>query len=365
MSRESLALVHHLFAWGEDNAALFRSFPGYPGTPIHVTGNPRGDLLRPELRALHEAEARAIRAELGDFVLVNTNFGGVNAFYPQLNFLRPASPGEAPAFGTASVGMTREFAEGKSAHKAALFESFQKLVPALADAFPALTVVVRPHPSERREVYAAIASRHPRVQVRHESGVVPWLLASRALVHNGCTTAVEAYALGVPALAFQPVVAERFDDALPNDLSLDCRGEQELFARLREVLDGECAGPASPARDALLDRFLAARSGRLATERIVDVLEEIADECARLPAPPLAHRLEGRWRAAWRRLVKGSVKARLPGRKNSPAFQRHRFPGMEPAEIERRLARVGEILGRPERMRVTPLGPFLDRIELA
>jgi surface carbohydrate biosynthesis protein len=44
--------VSHLFAWGEDNAALWRQYPQLPaGMPIHVTGNPRGDLLRPEMQA--------------------------------------------------------------------------------------------------------------------------------------------------------------------------------------------------------------------------------------------------------------------------------------------------------------------------
>lgn len=365
MDADSLALVHHLLAWGEDNAELFRAFPGYPGTPIHVTGNPRGDLLRPELRAFHESQARRLRGELGDFVLVNTNFGGVNAFYPHLNFLRPAAAGETPAFGTAAVGMTREFAEGKAAHKTAVFESLQKLVPALADAFPGIAVVVRPHPSERRDVYEALAERHERVIVRHEGGVVPWLLASRALLHNGCTTAVEAYALGVPALAWRPVTSERFDDRLPNDLSLECRDEAQLFQRLREVLDGEVCGPASPERDALLDRFLTARSGALASERIVDVLEAIDDEGARLPRPPLRRRLEGRVRATRRRIVKGGIKARLPGQKNNPAFQRHRYPGMAPAEVEQRLARFGEILGRPERPAATLVAPHVHRIALA
>ena len=46
--------VSHLFAWGEDNAELWRQYPKLPaGMPIHVTGNPRGDLLRPEVQAFY------------------------------------------------------------------------------------------------------------------------------------------------------------------------------------------------------------------------------------------------------------------------------------------------------------------------
>ena len=48
-----LAIKHasHLFAWGEDIAKLWRQYPDLPqGTTIHITGNPRGELLRLEMR---------------------------------------------------------------------------------------------------------------------------------------------------------------------------------------------------------------------------------------------------------------------------------------------------------------------------
>jgi len=52
----------HLFAWGEDNAELWRRYPHLPADmPIHVTGNPRSDMLRPELRPFYEPEAEKIR----------------------------------------------------------------------------------------------------------------------------------------------------------------------------------------------------------------------------------------------------------------------------------------------------------------
>jgi surface carbohydrate biosynthesis protein len=44
MDLEAIRYVSDLFAWGEDNAQLWRQYPGIPGNiPIHVTGNPRTD----------------------------------------------------------------------------------------------------------------------------------------------------------------------------------------------------------------------------------------------------------------------------------------------------------------------------------
>ena len=80
LSEKAVGLVSHLFAWGEDDAEVFRKYPAYPGTPIHVTGNPRIDLMRPDVRGYFDSEVADIRRRFGDPVLVNTNFGFVNAF---------------------------------------------------------------------------------------------------------------------------------------------------------------------------------------------------------------------------------------------------------------------------------------------
>ena len=48
--------------------------------------------------------------------------------------------------GQAGIGVSREFAEGLWDHKQAILEDFKQLIPALEQAFPDLTIVVRPHP---------------------------------------------------------------------------------------------------------------------------------------------------------------------------------------------------------------------------
>jgi surface carbohydrate biosynthesis protein len=84
----AMGYVSHLFAWGEDNAELWRQYPEFPPeTPIHLTGNPRGDLLRPEMRMFYEKDVEELRRIYGDFILVNTNFDQVNAYYPSMNLL--------------------------------------------------------------------------------------------------------------------------------------------------------------------------------------------------------------------------------------------------------------------------------------
>ncbi|MEJ2365386.1 MAG: hypothetical protein P8017_12040, partial [Deltaproteobacteria bacterium] len=74
LSPLTMKYLAHLFAWGEDNAELWRQYPEFPaGLPIHITGNPRNDMLRPEMRAFYESEVEKIHQVYGKFILINTN----------------------------------------------------------------------------------------------------------------------------------------------------------------------------------------------------------------------------------------------------------------------------------------------------
>ena len=349
LSAESLKYVTHQFAWGQESADLLHAFPGLPaGAQIHITGNPRGDMLRSEMRPFFERDVEELRKAYGDFILVNTNFNQVNAFCPVQNLLQsPVEAGKEPEFGRAARGMTPEYAIGLQVHKQALFERFQRLIPELERNFPGLTIVVRPHPTEKHEVYHEIAGRCQRVRVKHSGNVISWLLAAKALVHNSCTTGLEAHALGVPALSYRARIDERYDYGfyrLPNLLSHECFDFDTLIGSLKKVLAGELGGADGAERRELIDHYLAARDGPLASQRIVDVLEKIAAEASEKPLPARLDQLSGGFAAEWRRLGK-KYRSLLPGTVNRPEFQQHRFPDLSLDEVRMRVFRFRRLLG--------------------
>jgi surface carbohydrate biosynthesis protein len=356
--------VSHLFAWGEDNAELWRHYPELPiGTPIHVTGNPRGDLLRHEMRDIYEGDIKNLRSIYGDFILINTNFNHVNAFSPDLNLFRPAKKsGEEPKFGRAAKGMSREYAEGLRDHKEAIFESFQQLIPKLEKAFPEHTIIVRPHPTENQEIYRNIASQCERVLVTNEGNIVPWILASEAVIHNGCTTGVEAYMMRMPAISYRATVNDYYDLGfyrLPNLLSYQCFDFEELRATLKDVLTGKLGPADGNERQVLIKSHLTALDGPLACERMVNVLEEIMEGRSELPRPSLRNRLEGWSISAIRTLIKRG-KEHVPGSHNRPEFQRHRYPTVSLEKIRARLSKFQQALDDSRELKVEQIyGQFL------
>jgi surface carbohydrate biosynthesis protein len=366
LSPRTMKYLSHLFAWGEDNAELWRQYPEFPpGLPIHITGNPRNDLLRPEMRAFYDNEVEALRKAHGDFILINTNFNHVNAFFPAQNLFQPVqNPGEEPVFGKAGRGMTREYAEGFRDHKQAIFEDFQRLIPDLERAFPDYTIVVRPHPTESQKIYKKIAGQCEGVRVTNEGNVVPWLMATRAVIHNGCTTGVEAYVMGVPAISYRATVNDYYDYGfyrLPNLLSHQCFDFKELRITLGKILAGELGAANGAERQALVDQYLPASDGPMACERIIDVLEEIMEVRSELPKPTLPTRARGWCAANGRRLIK-RAKAYFPGSHAPPEFHRHRYPGISLEELQTRIRRFQQLLDGELELRVEPLFNHIFRI---
>ena len=363
----AIRYVSHLFAWGEENAELWRQYPELPrGIPIHVTGNPRSDMLRTQMHPYYATDVAAIRREFGNFILVNTNFNHVNAFGADMNLFKPARrPGERPRFGRAARGMSREYAEGLRDHKQAVMADFERMIPLLEDSFPEVTVVVRPHPTESHDVYRRLAEGCRRVRVTNQGNVVPWLLSARALIHNGCTTGVEAFELGVPALSYRATVNDTYDNGfyrLPNAVSHNCFGFDALRQTLRGVLDGAVTAPDTEERRRLVRHHLAAQDGPLACERILDVLEGVATGAPR--SRSLLGRLDG-WVTSKGLHALRQIKSVLPGSHNRPEFQRHRYPGMPLEEVAERLARFQKLLGDTTPLAVEPVTATIYRVRAA
>jgi hypothetical protein len=260
--------------------------------------------------------------------------------------------------------MSREYAEGFRDHKQAIFEDFKKMIPQLDQAFPDYNIVVRPHPTESQEVYRRLAAGCQRVKVTNEGNVVPWLMATRALIHNGCTTGVEAYTMRVPAISYRVSVNDFYDYGfyrLPNKVSHQCFNFEELRETMQNILDGRQGAADGEERKALVDQYLAAQDGPLACERMVDVLEGITPTVDDDAARSIVRKTEQWFVEKGLHLAK-AVKSKLPGSHNRPEFQRHRYPGISPEELSERLARFQQLLGYQQPLKIDELSNVIFRI---
>lgn len=337
VSPEAFPMAEILFAWGPENARIFTENPHYQGAEIHITGNPRIDLLRPELRGFFNDEVRDIRKRFGNYILVNTHFGAINHYIPKL--------GQHTLEAITPLSEKRgDFKQGLADHLYSIFQHFEQVIPALGRAFPDLKVLVRPHPAENRAPWDRIAANQPNIQVVQEGNVIPWIIGSQVLIHNSCTTSIEAFALEKPAIAFLPVTSERFDLHFPNSLGYKAFSSEELIGRVRSLTSSSSSYTRAPEQLELLEQYISALDGPLAAERIVDVLEQ-EKNFLKPNLPKQTDRLIGGFKARKRKASKWA-KSFLPNHKNSAHYQQQRFPDLTEVQVQAKIRRFNEQLGR-------------------
>ena len=303
-----------------------------------VVGNPRWDLLRPEFARAHGPEVERIRAEHGRFILINTNLGFTNSGKGTTEqMVRKLERGgkfdrRKPA--------DAAFLEDHLRLERAGLAGIKDLLPKLAAAFPEHRIIVRPHPGENAGPWKAIVAEVPRAETMRQGAAVPWILAADLLIHTYCTTGVEAFALGRPAICFQPAESPVLDNYLSPRINFRARTPDEVIERAAGIIaagDGFAYPPEFRAR---FDRSFTAQSGAFAADRIVQALT------ARFTVAPSPDAARALWQPG-----RGYIRHILSRKHN-----RRLMPAIAPDEIERRLQRFAEAIGRSQRFTIEPCG---------
>jgi surface carbohydrate biosynthesis protein len=255
--------VDMLLCWGQNDHDMWQRHKVSVPEGFGIVGNPRMDLLRHELAPVQREQIDALRHRYGRFVLLNTNFPSVNNLTPQGGGVRLAS--------WAMDERGRRINHDFIANKTALFEAELDLVAPLARAIHPTTLVIRPHPNENHEPWHKSVQGISNAEVAFEGGVIPWLMAAEALIHNNCTTAVEAVVAGTPVLNFVPWLSE-FDNALAHAFGQSCADAMSLAASLSDILSGRHVR-LTVEQQALLEHHIANVSGPFSCERIVGLVD--------------------------------------------------------------------------------------------
>ena len=222
--------------WGNWQKYFYESQNPPCSKNIFTTGHPRFDLYKSHLKSYYAADAKALQERLGDFVLINTNFAWANN---RNGITRPFST--RWNFDADGAARFVEHVE-EWGNNSLIATHFVKMTARLAASRPDLQFVLRPHPSENIGFYRAIFGGVKNVQVLHEGSVGAWLLACRALIHDGCTTGLEAHFAGTPLITYKPGVDARFDLLLPNLFGQKCFEVDEVLSALDQTSAREVVG---------------------------------------------------------------------------------------------------------------------------
>jgi len=345
-SQHTLDAVDRVFLNGANEMGVLDEHYQLDTAKCVLTGNPRFDFYKPQLADYYAAEAAELNRSFGRFILVPSRFGNVNLarsvdfiqFHAKVRKLDPVT--ELPIL------------EAFHAYTVKLYAYFESLLPALAQRFPKHTIVLRPHPSERHDAWHRAAEGLDNVKIVNEGPIGPWLRAASAVVHNGCTTGIEAFLMGRPVYAYMPIESELYDLPLPNAVSTQARTLDALLDMVAAGLESgnDCSREERAARVDYASQHLANAGERLAYEQIADELIALAK------SHPMDMRpLHGDWRTRTKMSVRHLVRLAaaklyragipLPQIAEDAHYGFLKNPGMTMEELRTQLQRLAPLTG--------------------
>jgi surface carbohydrate biosynthesis protein len=350
IERAAYDLLERFFCWGENHAHDMVDTLRCNGDKIAVTGNPRFDLHRTDLRAFFADRVEQIRRRYGPYILITTKFSQHNGY-----FNKDAALQKMKVLGKVQNAQQEEEARGQMEFHRAGFVGFMEAIDAIGRHYPDHIIIIRPHPSERHDPWQAKAATLKNVEVLCEGNVAEWILGADLLIHNNCTTGVEAYLLGKTAISYRPLCDPRFDLFLPNALSAEAFDLDELLDLVGQAMNGKTLSSArSDSEKAdLARRYIANVEGRHGYERMMDALDaiDLPEELLEARTGPLK---------TLRVALRGGVKrARrfLDGRESAALRRRHalRADDLKKVELMGILETTRAVTGRFAGVRIEEL----------
>jgi len=194
-----------------------------------LIGNPRLNILSTKYDYLRYETRNKIRSKYGNYILIVSNFGTVNVWGSDIDFL---SRFESKKKIFQEQGLLNDFDDFKKrfSHYESIFQSFIKLIPVLADKFE--RILIRVHPAEDPKIWHQVVSQFDNVEVNEDFDLNDIIYASECVVQNGCTSALEAYLLGKPCYSYRPRVNDSFDQLFPTYISKNVYNENTLVNEL-------------------------------------------------------------------------------------------------------------------------------------
>jgi len=221
-------------AWGEKQKDIILKNSDYiTEDTIVVTGHPRFDLRKPSWAPFYE-KLRKVGASQ-QYILFNLAFGLYNNQMSRSTFESWFKKVNPHCDFDEFISHNTKLEE----YQKQLFEEFIDIIKLISKKFKSLTIVVRPHPAEKIEVYIKIFKNYRNVKVSREGSAQEWIIGALLVIHHDCTTAIESFFFGKEILSYCPVFDEDLVQEVPVKLSQVVSDSNDIVNIIKRRIDGQ------------------------------------------------------------------------------------------------------------------------------
>ncbi|MDF3033469.1 MAG: hypothetical protein K0R76_423 [Alphaproteobacteria bacterium] len=188
---EALKTMEYIFLWGkfQKKDLVERNPDEELSAKYKVTGHPGFELSFPKYKNYHKALKHPSLPN--DYILINTNFGSINGFTLEENF--EACSLISPETRKAAIEVWNKGSNS--------FNKFYEWLKGIIISYPKQIFLLRPHPTEKKEIYEKYFSSFPNVIISKQGNINQVISGAKLVLHNDCTSALQSYLMGVPVIS--------------------------------------------------------------------------------------------------------------------------------------------------------------------
>ena len=272
-SDKSIELASAVFGWGDDDADTLKKKYSKYASKIHKTGSPRVDLWKSKFSNYWKMPKSAPQKP---FLLVSSNMGLSNG-YMKMHELYEMSHKFGYYDRDPNLIKDQFIRTSESMLKTGAFiEAIKYLGNNNNNDYD---IVLRPHPIENIEAWKIYLDGIPNVHVIREGSISPWVKNAFAVMHNGCTTAIETIVSKKPLVTYVPFETS-FDKNTPNHLGHRAKSPEELSNILKSIFINTKSEGQNENRNEtskIIDRKVFLDKNELAAEKIIKLWENLID----------------------------------------------------------------------------------------
>jgi surface carbohydrate biosynthesis protein len=272
-SNETINQASAIFTWGLEDYKTLKKFYSKHSKKIHLTGSARVDLWKPTFFNYWKKNFKKLKKP---FLLVPVNFSGGFSVRSINERIKLYDKGE---YFDREKGLIQNMLNMEiEQYKFILY--FLEAIKYIAYKNINFDIILRPHPSDSLQTWKILLDRIPNVYVNRDEAVSLWIKNAFAIMHNGCTTALEASLFRKPIVTYSPFKA-KFERKLANDLGQKVTSLEQLRYKINKIFyeykTKKENNPNNPLPKTLLNKIFIDEK-ETAAEKTIKVWESIADK---------------------------------------------------------------------------------------
>ena len=336
-SDETIEQSTAVFGWGSDDVDTLKQTYSKHSHKIYKTGSPRADLWKPFFSDYWNVPSSVPKKP---FLLISCNTGYANNI---------KSFGELIKFEN-EMGRFQSYPEqlemriGRTAEDFNKILEYIKAIKYLSDHNNGYDIVLRPHPSEDIEAWKIILKGIPNVHVIREGSINAWVNNAFAVMHNSCTTALEATVLKKPVVTYTPS-KQKYSPQLANELGYRANSLEELLGKVNTIYDSSKIVNKKELNDTL-PNVISNKiffDDELAAEKIIKIWENIANNNLSSPSKLKKFKMFLKYDMI-KKIIKKTLRSLLPEKFNS-VNKNPKFSDLDQDDINERIKKFQKILG--------------------